>query len=253
MNIKQIPAKAISYGGTRALSAIKAIVIHYTGGTNDTAENEGNYFKNGNTRSAGAHFFVGQDGAVVQSIALERTAWAVGGARYSDYQKTGGAKYYGTYKNANTVSIELCDNTTKDPSDKQVASVRELIAHIRKNCPNAKQIVRHFDITGKSCPLRMCNDSAWNNFLSRIGNTQTAAQTASNASNGKTSVSASKSGYTVKITASVLNVRKEPNSKAKITAKIKKGEVYTIVDESNGWGKLKSGAGWIYLRYTKRN
>ena len=27
---------------------------------------------------------------------------------------------------------------------------------------------------------------------------------------------------------------------------------YTIVDESAGWGKLKSGAGWIALNYTKR-
>lgn len=28
--------------------------------------------------------------------------------------------------------------------------------------------------------------------------------------------------------------------------------IYTIVAEDNGWGKLKSGAGWISLAYTKR-
>lgn len=28
------------------------------------------------------------------------------------------------------------------------------------------------------------------------------------------------------------------------------GEVYTIVEESGEWGKLKSGAGWIHLGYT---
>lgn len=33
---------------------------------------------------------------------------------------------------------------------------------------------------------------------------------------------------------------------------IHKNEVYTIVAENNGWGKLKSGAGWINLSYTKR-
>ena len=27
---------------------------------------------------------------------------------------------------------------------------------------------------------------------------------------------------------------------------------YTIVEEKNGWGKLKSGKGWISLAYTKR-
>ena len=33
---------------------------------------------------------------------------------------------------------------------------------------------------------------------------------------------------------------------------VRRGEVYTIVDSSNGWGKLKSGAGWISLEYTTR-
>ena len=33
---------------------------------------------------------------------------------------------------------------------------------------------------------------------------------------------------------------------------MKQGEVYTIVDEQNGWGKLKSGAGWISLEFTSR-
>ena len=28
--------------------------------------------------------------------------------------------------------------------------------------------------------------------------------------------------------------------------------MFTIIDEKNGWGKLKSGAGWISLSYTKK-
>lgn len=58
------------------------------------------------------------------------------------------------------------------------------------------------------------------------------------------------SGYLVKITASVLNVRKGPGVINRIVTTVKKGEVYTIVEESKGWGKLKSGAGWINLDYT---
>ena len=34
--------------------------------------------------------------------------------------------------------------------------------------------------------------------------------------------------------------------------KATKGQVYTIIDEKNGWGKLKSGAGWINLDYAKK-
>ena len=58
--------------------------------------------------------------------------------------------------------------------------------------------------------------------------------------------------YRVRITADSLNVRKEPNASAKITTTVKKGNVFTIVEEKNGWGKLKSGAGWINLSYTKK-
>lgn len=58
--------------------------------------------------------------------------------------------------------------------------------------------------------------------------------------------------YKVKITASVLNVRKGAGTSYPITTKVRNGEVYTIVGESNGWGKLKSGTGWIYLDYTKK-
>lgn len=59
-------------------------------------------------------------------------------------------------------------------------------------------------------------------------------------------------GYQVKVTASTLNVRKNPTTSSAITTTVRKGQVYTIVEESNGWGKLKSGAGWISLAYTKK-
>lgn len=58
--------------------------------------------------------------------------------------------------------------------------------------------------------------------------------------------------YLVTVTASVLNVRKGPGINYGIATTVKRGEAYTIVEESNGWGKLKSGAGWISLSYTKR-
>ena len=60
------------------------------------------------------------------------------------------------------------------------------------------------------------------------------------------------SSYKVKITASVLNVRKGAGTNYSIATTVKKNEVYTIVEEKNGWGKLKSGAGWISLSYTSK-
>ena len=61
------------------------------------------------------------------------------------------------------------------------------------------------------------------------------------------------SSYTVKITADALNVRDGAGTNYKINTVVKKGEIYTIVAEDNGWGKLKSGAGWISLKYTTAN
>jgi SH3-like domain-containing protein len=58
--------------------------------------------------------------------------------------------------------------------------------------------------------------------------------------------------YTVKVTADALNIRKGPGTSYASVGMIKNKGVYTIVEESNGWGKLKSGAGWISLSYTKR-
>ena len=58
--------------------------------------------------------------------------------------------------------------------------------------------------------------------------------------------------YIVIITADVLNVRAAASDTSKITTQVKKNQAYTIVGRSGDWGKLKSGAGWINLNYTKK-
>ena len=58
--------------------------------------------------------------------------------------------------------------------------------------------------------------------------------------------------YIVMINTSVLNVRKGAGTQYKIVTQVSKGALYTIVEEKNGWGKLKSGAGWISLDYAKK-
>lgn len=60
------------------------------------------------------------------------------------------------------------------------------------------------------------------------------------------------SGYKVQVTASALNVRAGAGTGYRINKVVHKGEVYTIVQTSGGWGKLSSGAGWISLAYTKK-
>lgn len=59
-------------------------------------------------------------------------------------------------------------------------------------------------------------------------------------------------GYLVKVTASALNIRKGPGTSYGIVGCIRNKGVYTIVETNNGWGRLKSGVGWIYLSYTTK-
>lgn len=165
-----IKAKSLSYGGSRSTKDVKYIVIHYTGNNKDTAKNNATYFHNGNQRYAGAHFFVDQFGSVYQSIPMSLIAWSVG-----DYVTTsnGAGSYHGKCKNANSVSIELCDCASKDPSQKMINAVIKLITYIRKSCPNAKTVIRHWDVSGKSCPGRMTGTTAagkerWNKFFKAI-------------------------------------------------------------------------------------
>lgn len=80
--------------------------------------------------------------------------------------------------------------------------------------------------------------------------------------NGKavyTSKAASSTGsFKVQISISDLNIRKGPGTNYAATGKFTGKGVFTIVETKQGtgsvkgWGKLKSGAGWIALDYTTR-
>lgn len=58
--------------------------------------------------------------------------------------------------------------------------------------------------------------------------------------------------YLAQVTTDVLNVRSGAGANYKIVTTVKKNQVYTIVEELNGFGRLKSGAGWISLQYIKK-
>lgn len=152
----------------RTYKSVDAIVIHNTGNTGDTAENNVKYFSKkygSNTRSAGANYFVDQKGNIGKSIPLKNIAYAVGNPNNA-YKR---GAYYSMLSNKNTVHIELCDIMSKEPSKEMVEAVKKLIKHIRYYCPNAKTIVRHYDIVRKDCPSRFVSDSkAWNKFRNQI-------------------------------------------------------------------------------------
>lgn len=231
MKIQKLNARKYSYGGERALFTVKAIVIHYTGCDKDTARNEARYFAYSNTRSAGAHFFVDQSGEVWQSIPMNKIAWSVGGV-YST--KNGAGKYYKHITNANSVSIELCDNLKRDPSDAQIKAVRQLVSHIRKSCVNANLIVRHYDVNGKCCPARMIDSDKWHRFKNQID-------------------SGSDTPTVTKTTTANLNLRAGASTKYRVLITIPKHNTVTVIESGKHWSKVKykNKVGWCSNAYLK--
>ena len=57
--------------------------------------------------------------------------------------------------------------------------------------------------------------------------------------------------FSVKVIIDNLNYRSEPSTSGEVLGQTGKG-VFTIVEVSDGWGRLKSGAGWISLDYAER-
>lgn len=168
--LKERIAEAGNYGGSRPASQIKYLVIHYTGNDGDTAEGNGSYFAN-NRVSASAHYFVDDD-TVVRSVPDLRIAWAVGGRLWADTADTGGGTLYGTVTNANSISVELCD-TEEDgsyrPSDATLDNAVSLCrALMRKYDIPIERVCRHFDVTGKYCPVYFMDSVKWAAFKSRL-------------------------------------------------------------------------------------
>lgn len=226
-----IPATSYCHGGSRSLSSIKFIVLHYTAVNGDTAKNEASYFSRNYSRYAGAHFFVDQSGNIAQSINMSITAWSVGGSKYYGTNP----KYYGVCTNFNSVSIEMCDQVNKDASSKQIEAVKWLIAYIQKSCPNAKTIIRHYDVNGKPCPARYRDSQKWESL--------------------KKAVTGGSGFIPYKITIiKTAAVRKSASSTSQKVMTLYPGGAYTIVEHNKAgtWGKLKSGAGWVSLKKTKK-
>lgn len=235
--IKTILANKSNYGNRRDVSNIKYIVIHYTANDGDTAENNGNYFKN-NVVKASSHYFVDDD-SIVCSVPEDYTAYHCGASKYK----------HSKCRNANSIGIELCDSVKNGviyPSTKTILNALALVESLmaKYNIPKGN-IIRHYDVVDKKCPAYWCgseeNDAKWaSEFWDKIGK-----------------VNNSDDGYLVKITASALNIRAGASTEHRIVGCIRDRGTYTIVEESNGrgatkWGKLKSVAGWISLDYTTK-
>lgn len=153
-------------------SRIRYIVIHYTAGFG-TAKDNCRYFASGK-KGRSAHYVVGYEGEIWQSIEDENIAWHCGARHYE----------HAECRNANSLGIELCvrkkDHSHLKAGDKDwyfedatVEAAVELTRYLmdKYNVP-AANVLRHYDVTGKVCPAPYVHNTTkhtWQEFKNAIG------------------------------------------------------------------------------------
>lgn len=126
------------------------------------------------------------------------------------------------------------------------------------NIPQSN-VIRHFDVTGKSCPAYWCGDATKNSLWKTVfWNKLSTATVVKNINKATSATSANTNNVSVKsLSGNVqviykgsdgLNVRETPNGK--VNQIVKYGSIYTVIGitSDGNWYKLKSG---LYITSNK--
>lgn len=266
--------------------AIRGILWHSTGANNPTLKRYvqpddnatdraqmlellgvNNYHNDWNhiARQAGVHAWIGKlaNGEVttVQVGEWEKKAWGCGSGNKGSC-------------NNGWIQFEICEDALTDRAyfDKVYREAVEVTAYLCKLYNlNPKGTVTY---SGVKVPVILCHQDSYKlglgsnhgdvyHWFNKFGKTMDdvrndvaalLGQTVATApATSATTAVSGKVSYTVRITATDLNIRSGPGTNNASKGYIKPG-VYTIVEESDGkgatkWGKLKSGLGWVSLDY----
>lgn len=155
LDVQLLTPNPISRPQTK-LEKIKGIVIHYTANPGTSAQQNRDYFemlKDLEGPKVSSHFIVGLEGEIIQCI--PSSEWA----------------YASNQRNEDTLSIENChpDESGKF-NPKTYDSLVELTSWLCKKFDlTEKDVIRHYDVTGKLCPKYFVeHEDAWEQFLADV-------------------------------------------------------------------------------------
>lgn len=196
------------------------------------------------SRAASAHYQVDSNGRIGQLVYDANTAWHCGNWN----------------QNQRSIGIEHADVSNKAPwriSDACLDNGAHLVAAVCKHYglgrPQwGKNVFGHSDFAATECPASLAEGASQHDAYMARAQYWYDQMTGSKQAHSSGAAVTSSTIYLVKVTADVLNIRKGPGTNYDITGQIRDKGTYTIVEESNGFGRLKSGAGWISLAYTSR-
>ena len=141
---------------------VRYIVMHYTANNGDTAKNNCDYYHRVGGLGASAHYFCDEHG-VMQSVREGDTAWHCGAEAGQRY-------WHPECRNSNSIGIEMCSRKRADGSyyikPETVANAAALAKDIMQRYGiDTEHVVRHYDVTGKRCPMPWVDDPAqWTAF-----------------------------------------------------------------------------------------
>lgn len=248
--------KGYSISG-RKLKDKKYITIHNPSCSNCTAKTLHTALKNANRdgwrKNASWGISVDKD-YIYQSVNLD----------WINYHATDG--YYGT-GNCYSLSIEVAEYTTtkyslekcKEYQEQAFLNAAHLTALLMKtyNIPIQNIVQHHKWYPEKDCPEYLRNEKyglTWQWFIKKVKQAYAKLDAIEVDFVEVDTEQNDNTEYTVRIESEKLNVRKGPGIEYDVSMQVKKGDVYTIIEVQNNWGKLKSEAGWISLnsKYVER-
>lgn len=137
----------------KELKEVNAIVVHYVGNPGTTAAQNRSYFENlkdTHATSASSHYIIGLEGEIIQCVPLNEISYA------------------SNNRNKDTIAIECChpDETGQFTTATYKSLVKLVAALCRTyNLDPETGIIRHYDVTGKYCPLYYVNhEDEWYGF-----------------------------------------------------------------------------------------
>lgn len=220
------------------LKKVEKIAVHYVGNAGSSAKANRNYFeslKDSQDRYVSSHFIVGLKGEIIQCIPLDEWSYCTNQA------------------NGYSISIECChpDSSGKftEATEKALA---ELCAYLceQYNLNPMDDIIRHYDVTGKQCPLYW-SPTKYTSKQTADVRFKTFKKSVAEIMGAKIEVAEKGNSFRVRVLDVALNIRSAPGTSNKITGVIRDNGIYTIVEVKKvggvEWGRLKSGAGWISL------
>ncbi|MBR2635080.1 MAG: N-acetylmuramoyl-L-alanine amidase [Clostridia bacterium] len=118
------------------LEGVRDIAVHYVGNPNTTAMANRNYFDSPDS-TVSSHFIVGLEGEVILCVPLDEKSSAT------------------NERNRDTISVEVChpDSEGKFSEVTEESLIRLLIWLCENFDLSEENLIRHYDVTGKKCPL----------------------------------------------------------------------------------------------------